>query len=127
MWKDQESAGRGGNRLAVLKDRVSVHWRVLRLAETKRAVLITAFGRNVSPAWLEDALTDGTPIRRARLSGDGEAGLRAVLECDGDPDEVAAAVERVNATLPDYARVRWFRITRAGVPEETLPWVSMTS
>lgn len=75
----------------------------------KKNVLITAFGRNVSPEWVETALRSQPAIREAVVLGDGCAALAAVLWPTGDAvDDAAlqAAVDAANATLPDYARVQ---------------------
>lgn len=78
----------------------------------KKNVLITAFGRNVSPEWVETALQDAG-LRHAAVFGDGQPALSAVLwpaDAQADAAAVQAAVDAANATLPDYARVRhWVR------------------
>lgn len=83
----------------------------------RRNVLITAYGRNVSPEWVETALASEPVIAQAVVQGDGKPALEAVLwpAHAAIPDEaLATAVERANADLPDYARVR--RFVRARVP-----------
>jgi len=83
----------------------------------RRNVLITAYGRNVSPEWVETALASEPVIAQAVVQGDGKPALEAVLwpAHAAIPDEaLATAVERANAALPDYARVR--RFVRARVP-----------
>lgn len=79
----------------------------------KRHVLITGFGRNVAPEWVESALRDEPPILQAVVFGEAEPQLRAVLwptDPQSDDDTLARAVSAANATLPDYARVgRWVR------------------
>lgn len=79
----------------------------------KKQVLITGYGRNVSPEWVETALRNEDAIAHAVVFGDAQPALSAVLWPTGtDPGDAAlqAAVERANATLPDYARVRhWCR------------------
>ena len=79
----------------------------------KKNVLITAFGRNVSPEWVETALRGEAAIAQAVVFGDGQPALSAVLWASGpqvDETALAAAVDAANATLPDYARVaRWVR------------------
>jgi len=76
-------------------------------------VLITAFGRNVSPEWVETALRSGRTIAQAVVLGDGEPALSAVVWPVNDalPDSaIQAEVDAANASLPDYARVaRWVR------------------
>ena len=76
-------------------------------------VLITAFGRNVSPEWVETALRSGRTLAQAVVLGDGEPALSAVVWPVNDalPDAaIQAEIDAANASLPDYARVaRWVR------------------
>lgn len=76
-------------------------------------VLITAFGRNVSPEWVETALRSGRTIAQAVVFGDGEPSLSAVIwpVAAGLTDAaIQAEVDAANQSLPDYARVmRWVR------------------
>lgn len=79
----------------------------------KKNVLITSFGRNVSPEWVETALRCQPALLQAVVFGDGQPALGAVLwPLDAQADDAAlqAAVDAANATLPDYARIaRWTR------------------
>lgn len=85
----------------------------LHLQGRRKHVLITGFGRNVSPEWVETVLRDEPAVLHAVVFGDGEPQLWAVL-WPVDPRADDAALERAvataNATLPDYARIgRWVR------------------
>lgn len=96
-------------------------------------VLISSFGRNISPEWVEAQLLTQPIIYQAAVLGDGEPALSAVivvnqnwLNVDGsssanmsnsnsnDNNEihkaVAEAIERINNTLPDYARIKHWLI-----------------
>jgi long-chain acyl-CoA synthetase len=79
----------------------------------KKHVLITAYGRNVSPEWIETALRGEPALAQAVVFGDGEPALSAVLwpqHAALSDAELQAAVHAANAALPDYARVqRWVR------------------
>lgn len=79
----------------------------------RKNVLITGYGRNVSPEWVETTLQSQPEIAVATVFGDGEPALWAVLwpSAAGSTDEVIErAVARANARLPDYARVaHWLR------------------
>jgi long-subunit acyl-CoA synthetase (AMP-forming) len=83
----------------------------LQIVGRKKNVLITAFGRNVSPEWPEGLLMESGLLAQAMVMGDGEATLSAVLvplSPDCEPAHLAALVHAVNARLPDYARIaRW--------------------
>lgn len=85
----------------------------LHLQGRRKHVLITAFGRNVSPEWVETVLRDEPAVLQAVVFGDGEPQLWAVLwPVDPRADDAALdrAVAAANATLPDYARIgRWVR------------------
>jgi long-subunit acyl-CoA synthetase (AMP-forming) len=79
----------------------------------KKHVLITAFGRNVSPEWVEGALRDEAAIAQAVVFGDGRPQLAAVLwpaHAELGDGDLQQAVDTANAGLPDYACVRhWVR------------------
>lgn len=79
----------------------------------KKNVLISTYGRNISPEWVETTLTGQESILQAAVFGDGEPSLWAVIwparpdACDAVLQE---AVDQANAILPDYARIsRWVR------------------
>jgi long-subunit acyl-CoA synthetase (AMP-forming) len=83
----------------------------------KKHLLITAFGRNVSPEWVETALRVHPAVLQAAVFGDGQPALSAVLwptDPSADDSALQAAVDAANATLPDYARVAtWVRARAA--------------
>lgn len=85
----------------------------LHVSGRKKHLLITAFGRNVSPEWVETALRSEHAIAQAVVFGDGEPTLSAVLwpvQRDVPDQALQAAVDAANDSLPDYARVeRWLR------------------
>jgi len=77
----------------------------------KSNTLITAFGRNVAPEWVESELLSQPEIAQAAVFGDGEAELCALLapaRPSLDSAALAAAVARANARLPAYARIARF-------------------
>ncbi|MDL2337210.1 MAG: AMP-binding protein [Pseudomonadota bacterium] len=85
----------------------------LHILGRKKNVLITAYGRNVSPEWVETALRSENAVAQAAVFGDAQSALAAVLwpvRSDASEAALQAAVDAANATLPDYARVqRWVR------------------
>lgn len=84
----------------------------LRLAGRRNNLLITSFGRNISPEWLESVLLAQPAILQAVVGGEAQAAPNAVLvPLPGAGDaELAAAVAAANLRLPDYARIgRWQR------------------
>lgn len=71
----------------------------------KKHLLITAYGRNVSPEWVETALRQHPAVGQAVVFGDGQPVLSAVLWPTRPGADLAAAVDEANAALPDYARI----------------------
>jgi long-chain acyl-CoA synthetase len=71
----------------------------------KKHLLITSFGRNISPEWPESELLAEPQILQAVVFGEAQARLSAIVV--GTPDATAeqlqAAIRRVNTRLPDYA------------------------
>lgn len=82
----------------------------LSIVGRKSNTIITAFGRNIAPEWIESELLSEPEILQALVFGEAQTVLGAlIVPMPGQPDEaVVAAVARVNARLPDYAHVgRW--------------------
>ncbi|MFC6185194.1 AMP-binding protein [Pseudoxanthomonas japonensis] len=83
----------------------------------RKNVFITAFGRNVSPEWVESELLAHPAIGQAVVWGEGQADNVAVLvprRAEVDDARLRRALAEVNAGLPDYARVA--RFVRAAAP-----------
>ncbi|WP_020653183.1 AMP-binding protein [Massilia niastensis] len=80
----------------------------------KKDVLITAYGRNVSPEWPEAALAGTGALAQALVVGEAQPYLAALVVPSAPgvgPDRIQQAVDAVNADLPDYARVRrWIAV-----------------
>ncbi|TDU28608.1 long-subunit acyl-CoA synthetase (AMP-forming) [Panacagrimonas perspica] len=86
----------------------------LHLSGRKKDMFVTAFGRNVSPEWVERELCLMPAIAQAAVFGEARAFNAAVIVPRTGDAEVDAALAQVNATLPDYARVsRWIRADAA--------------
>lgn len=79
----------------------------LRLSGRSKNLLITSFGRNVAPEWVEAALLAEPAIGQAVVAGDARPWLAAILVPASGTDGAAlkAAVARVNRGLPAYARI----------------------
>jgi long-subunit acyl-CoA synthetase (AMP-forming) len=73
----------------------------------KKTAFATAFGRNVSPEWVESELVATRAIQQAAVFGEGrEFNVAVVVSMPGaSPDHIQAAIDATNARLPDYARV----------------------
>ncbi len=77
-------------------------------------ILISSFGRNISPEWVESELMASGVFQQALVLGDGRPFCVALLlPCNKTlaDDELLGAVEGVNKSLPDYARVEsWIHL-----------------
>ena len=83
----------------------------LYISGRKKNQLITSFGRNVSPEWVEDKLTIIPDINQAFIYGEGRPWNTAILFSTLDADlnreqSIELAVSQVNETLPDYAQIK---------------------
>lgn len=90
-----------------------MHDGFLRIRGREKNVLITSFGRNVSPEWVEAQLTAQPILSQCIVFGDGRAYLTALLSAPVGIDELMITrwVDCVNQRLPDYARVlKWQRL-----------------
>jgi len=82
----------------------------LYLRGRRRNIFISAFGRNIAPEWVERELTLEPEIAQAAVFGEARPYNLAVVvpRTDIPLPKIEAALQRVNRSLPDYARVsRW--------------------
>lgn len=81
----------------------------LHLSGRRKNLLITSYGRNVAPEWVEAALLAQPAIAQAVVTGDARPWLSAVVVPAAASGvaaaELEAAIARVNDALPDYARI----------------------
>jgi long-subunit acyl-CoA synthetase (AMP-forming) len=80
----------------------------------KKNVLITSFGRNVSPEWPESLLLGSSVISQVVVMGDGQPSLTALivpLNTSINATEIQETIAKVNKDLPDYARInKWLLV-----------------
>jgi long-chain acyl-CoA synthetase len=75
----------------------------------KSNVLVTAFGRNVAPEWIESELLAQPVVGQVLVFGDARPTLGALIvpaAVDVTDTALGLAVDRVNQSLPDYAQVK---------------------
>jgi len=79
----------------------------LHVSGRRRHHYITAYGRNLSPEWIESELTTELAIGQAAVFGEAQPVNVALLvpRMNADANALREAVDRCNARLPDYARV----------------------
>jgi long-chain acyl-CoA synthetase len=93
----------------------------LHVSGRKKNLLITAFGRNVSPEWVETALRSHPACCRRWSSATAQPALSAVLwphAPDATDAHAAGRRRRRQRHLPDYARIA---AGCAAVPPSTPP------
>lgn len=84
----------------------------LHLSGRRGNLIITAYGRNIAPEWIEAALLAQPEIAQAVVVGEARANLAALLVPQQADADLTVAVARVNAGLPDYARIgAWLACT----------------
>lgn len=81
---------------------------ILTITDRKKDIIVLSGGENVSPARIEGLLMAEPGILQAVVTGDGQAGLSALLvpADHGDATTVAAAVTRLNGSLSAFERIR---------------------
>lgn len=86
----------------------------LYISGRKKNILISSFGRNISPEWVESEMLGGSLLSQCIVFGDTRPWCVALLtptnpECSDA--EIQAWIDRVNSGFPDYARVLgWHRL-----------------
>ena len=89
----------------------------LSITGRKKNVLITSYGRNVSPEWVEAVLLGASDIKQAFVYGDAQPHLSALIVTDISVTELQMRIDEINAKLPDYARIKDFKIVPAFTPQ----------
>ena len=94
----------------------------LRLTGRCKNLLITSYGRNISPEWVEAALLAQPAILQAIVVGDGRPAPAAIIVAAPGTREtdIDAAILAANQTLPDYARVAHRLLAAPFTPENGL-------
>ncbi len=83
----------------------------------KSNLLVTSFGRNVSPEWVEAALVAQPGVAQAMVHGDGLARPEALLVASNADADLGRAVAAANAILPAYAQVANWREVAPFTPD----------
>jgi long-chain acyl-CoA synthetase len=82
----------------------------LKITDRKKDLLVTSGGKKVAPQPIEAALKASPRIQEALLVGDGEKFVSALIVTapEASREEVAADIERVNAGLAPFERIKKF-------------------
>lgn len=76
----------------------------------KKNIIITGYGRNVSPEWIESLLLAEPGVMQALVYGDDEERPCALI-VPAPAAAVDAVVRRVNRQLPEYAKIGRYEIS----------------
>ncbi len=81
----------------------------------RKNLLVSSFGRNISPEWVETQLAASPCIAQSIVFGDSRPYCVALVQprhTQISDEQIAASISSINAALPDYARVqRWARLS----------------
>lgn len=83
-------------------------------------LLISSYGRNISPEWLEAELQLCPAVAQAMVTGDAKPWLSALitLRPQANPQQLATQIQQLNSQLPDYARLRTLLLLAAPFTQE---------
>lgn len=78
----------------------------------EKNLLISSFGRNISPEWIEAELSLDPAIAQVMVLGDAQPFCSAIIvpAATSSSEQLCAVITRINQTLPDYAQVKKFII-----------------
>jgi len=86
----------------------------LHIMGRRKNLLISSFGRNINPEWVESEIVANPAIGQCIVLGDARPFCIALIHLADNSlsdTEVDSWLAKVNSTLPDYARVRhWLRM-----------------
>ncbi|MGR6873755.1 AMP-binding protein [Pseudomonas sp. HK3] len=83
----------------------------------KKNLIISSFGRNIAPEWIESELTTTPSILQAAVFGDSQAFLTAII-FSPDPTQARENLNDINKRLPDYAQVKHFIFSQTPFTKE---------
>ena len=90
----------------------------------KKNTLISSFGRNINPEWIESCLLAQRHIKQAIVFGDAKPFCCAAIYIDKQLtsfEQVSKSIKALNQTLPDYAQIKsHFYLTKAILPNSEL-------
>ncbi len=109
-WRKKDSSGSfATGDLASMDSEGFLHF-----SGRRKNLLISSFGRNISPEWLETELSAQPVIAQVFVFGDGQPFCVALIAAQSygtSNFDIEIAVKHVNSNLPEYARIkRWHRL-----------------
>ena len=88
----------------------------------KNNKIVSSFGRNISPEWVEANLTASAVISQIAVFGEARPSLSAVVvSASNSNQEIQEAIDECNKSLPDYAQIRqWVSAEQPFMPNNNL-------
>ena len=84
----------------------------LYISGRRKNLLISSFGRNIAPEWVESELGHSPYINQVAVFGDAKPWLNAVITAtkNATDKQIQTELNRINTRLPDYAQIKgWIR------------------
>jgi len=75
----------------------------------KKNLLISSYGRNISPEWIEGALLSDGLFKQCVVFGDQKPNCIALISLRNNAiteESINDSIKKVNCSLPDYAKVK---------------------
>ena len=88
----------------------------------KNNKIVSSFGRNISPEWVEASLSSSSAITQVAVFGEARPSLSAVIVSPlTSTIEIKNTIDECNKHLPDYAQIRhWHRAEQPFTPDNNL-------
>jgi long-subunit acyl-CoA synthetase (AMP-forming) len=90
----------------------------------KKNILVSSYGRNINPEWVESELLSHPLIQQCVVFGDARPYCIALIlprNIDIDNTTIQQWINETNQRLPDYARIQdWLRLNKALTPNDDL-------
>lgn len=80
----------------------------LYISGRRKNLLVSSFGRNIAPEWIESELVHSNEITQVAVFGDAKPFLSAVITPALNTNALAvqSRLDQINASLPDYAQIK---------------------
>ncbi|HEX5032260.1 MAG TPA: long-chain fatty acid--CoA ligase [Candidatus Eisenbacteria bacterium] len=84
----------------------------IRITDRKKDIIVTSGGKKVPPQMIENALKESPRIHEVLVLGEGRKYIAALIVPEGSAtrEEIAPDVERVNAGLANFEKIRRFEV-----------------
>lgn len=83
----------------------------LHIKGRKKQLIISSYGRNINPEWIESEILSHPEIQQCVVFGDAQPYCIALIYSSLPDPELQQHLDMINQHLPDYARIyRWYRL-----------------